>query len=147
MSTLMHKIRPYYIKKIYCDGKEVGFIHLVKYNYGKNAIPHLEYEIDPKYRNQGIMSRELVKYFKGLKKYEGVLSDKIIAVVKKDNQASMRILEKMNFSYFKEIENYYSYIWCSKFKIKEITEVIKSIQEAEEHNNYFQEFNARVRSA
>ena len=77
---------------IYIKREKVGYIQLVSYMTG-NAKPHIEYYIKPEYRNQGIMSRELPKYLKFHKEY----NPQLIAVVKPDNVASVRLLQKNGF--------------------------------------------------
>ena len=88
---------------------EIGHFMLVDYFGSKNS-PHIEFEIYDEfkeYRNRGIVSREIVKYLKACKE-NGY--NKLIALVKKDNLASMRILEKNNFIRFSQIDDNISFI-------------------------------------
>lgn len=89
------------IKNIYSKPKkqwqQIGRINLVNYCTGEDAIPHIEFELDEEWRNQGIMSKELPKYLKLCKKYE---HSRLIAIVKPDNAASIKILEKNGFIKF-----------------------------------------------
>ena len=137
MNTLMHhtKARPMYIKNITENKKNIGYIHIVKYNLGKNSVPHLEYHLDEAYRGKGIMQKELSKYLKNFPKYEYFLGDKLVAVVLKTNNASIHLLEKMNFAYFNEVEDFLSYVWSSKFSLKQISDVIHSIRETKGQNH------------
>lgn len=88
---------------------EIGRFILVIY-FGREKLPHLEFEIFDEfkqYRNRGIVSREIVKYLKACKENR---YNKLIALVKKDNLASMRILEKNNFIRFSQINDNISFI-------------------------------------
>ena len=76
-------------KHIIRDGKEIGYLQLVK-DSGL-PIPELEYLVDEYYQNQGIMSVELPKYLYELN-YKGI--DRMIAHVKQDNVASIKLLKK-----------------------------------------------------
>lgn len=76
------------------DGKEVGKIQIL--NYYESGVPQLEYDLDKEYWNKGIMTQELNDYIKKIKNNYKFL----IAIVKKDNLASMRVLEKVGFNDF-----------------------------------------------
>ena len=76
------------------DGKEVGKIQIL--NYYDSGVPQLEYDLDKEYWNKGIMTQELKDYIKRIKDNYKFL----IAIVKKDNLASMRVLEKVGFNFF-----------------------------------------------
>ena len=79
--------------RIIIDGKEVGYIQILSYN---SDYPQIEYNLDEKYHNKGIMTKELGQYLDTIKNdYKA-----ITAVVKKDNLASMRVLEKVEFNDF-----------------------------------------------
>ena len=84
----------------------IGYIQMVSYLTGKST-PHLEFAIDEAYQNQGIMSKELPKYLKRCKKYD---NNQLIAVVKKDNVASRRLLEKNGFINVGNIDDNVTYI-------------------------------------
>ena len=80
--------------RIIKDGKEVGKIQIL--NYYDSGVPQLEYDLDKEYWNKGIMTQELKDYIERIKDNYKFL----IAIVKKDNFASMRVLEKIEFSDF-----------------------------------------------
>ena len=94
---LKHKI-----KRI---GTQVGRINLVKYS--GQTIPHIEFEIDEALRCKGIMSKELPKYLKKCKDF-GAL--RLLAMVKHDNIASAKLLEKNNFIKLATLETTYAYV-------------------------------------
>ena len=76
------------------DGREVGKIQIL--NYYQSGVPELEYDLDKEYWGRGIMTQELTDYIEKIKdKYKF-----LIAIVKKDNLASMRVLEKVGFNDF-----------------------------------------------
>ena len=79
---------------LYHDGCEAGFIQLVVY-YDNLELPHIEYWLAPEYRRLGIMSRELPKYlgFCNSLEYRA-----FVALVKKDNAASQKLLIKNKFT-------------------------------------------------
>ena len=72
--------------------KVIGYIRLVKHQ--RDGLPHLEYSLIEEYWNQGIMSIELPKY---LKKCFRLEIPRLIALVKQDNKASIKLLEKNAF--------------------------------------------------
>ena len=76
------------------DGKEVGKIQIL--NYYDSGVPQLEYDLDKEYWGNGIMTQELRDYIERIKDNYKFL----IAIVKKDNLASIRVLEKIEFSDF-----------------------------------------------
>ena len=76
--------------KIIIEGKEVGYIQILFYN---SDYPQIEYNLDEKYHNKGIMTKELGQYLDTIKNdYKA-----ITAVVKEDNLASIRVLIKNGF--------------------------------------------------
>ena len=77
--------------RIIIDGKEVGYIQILSYN---SDYPQIEYNLDEKYHNKGIMTRELGQYLDTIKNDYKVLT----AVVKEDNLASIRVLIKNGFN-------------------------------------------------
>lgn len=92
---------------IVTKGREgVGYIQLVDYMCGK-SVPHIEYALDVEYQQRGIMSYELPKYLKMCKKREIY---QMMALVRKNNAASIRILEKNGFVKIKDIDNTTSYL-------------------------------------
>jgi RimJ/RimL family protein N-acetyltransferase len=96
--------------RIYCktiirrNHKDIGRINLVKYLCG--GLPHLEFSIDDDYRGKGIMSEELPKYLKNRALYQ----PRMLAVVKKDNVASCKVLEKNGFIKFGNFDEEFLYI-------------------------------------
>lgn len=88
------------------DGKEViGRINLVLYQ--RQGIPHIEFELDEGFRGKGIMSSELPKY---LKKFRCQGGKRLIAVVNKDNQASIKVLEKNKFIKIATFDDVFGYV-------------------------------------
>jgi RimJ/RimL family protein N-acetyltransferase len=88
---------------------EIGSFMLVDY-LGEESTPHIEFEIFDQfkeYRNQGIVSKEIIEYLK-LCNEEGY--HRLIAVAKEDNLASMRILEKNNFIMVSKFEDNVCYV-------------------------------------
>jgi RimJ/RimL family protein N-acetyltransferase len=105
--------------KYSCDlllksGQDVGFIRLVIYKTGPMALdyPQLEYEIEEKYRNQGIMSQELPKYLKYV--FEN-REEVIVALCKEDNFVSKKLLEKNGFFNTGKIEDKIIFLLFKKF--------------------------------
>lgn len=76
--------------RIIIEGKEIGYIQILSYN---NSHPQIEYDLDDKYHNKGIMTRELGQYLEVIKNDYKVIT----AVVKDDNLASIRVLVKNGF--------------------------------------------------
>ncbi len=97
--------------------EEIGYLQLVNYTLGKQSISHIEYHINDKYRNKGVMAKELPKYLKMCKKYDCV---RLIAVVEKDNEASIKLLVRNGFIKIKDFDNHYSYIAHLDFKIDKL---------------------------
>lgn len=93
------------LHKITRHGKQIGRINLVKYN--NFSINHIEYDLDEKHRNKGIMSKELSKYIKAMRK-EGI--HKFFAVIERDNEASIKLVEKNKFIRFSISEDFYYYL-------------------------------------
>ena len=99
------KPRLFFERIIYRDKKAIGSIMLV--NYSNKPMSHIESQLDKEYQGRGIIARELPKYLKSCKKagYQ-----KIMAVVKKDNSPSYRLLEKNNFVKLQELDETFCYI-------------------------------------
>lgn len=95
--------------KIFCkeiikrNKEDVGRINLVKYLV--SGLPHIEFEIFEGFRGRGIMSEELPKYLKKYAPYH-----RMLAIVKKDNEASIKILEKNRFIKFATQDTTLTYI-------------------------------------
>lgn len=85
--------------------KVIGYIKLVKHQ--RNGLPHLEYSLIEEYWNQGIMSIELPKY---LKKCFRLEIPRLIAVVKQDNEASIKLLEKNAFIKIATFDDTFGYV-------------------------------------
>jgi RimJ/RimL family protein N-acetyltransferase len=85
--TILHE-------KIYhadsCYENEIGYIQLVRID--DFSVPTIEYYIDKPYRRKGLMSVSLANFVKNLKGYKG-----LVALVKKNNRASQKLLEKTGF--------------------------------------------------
>jgi RimJ/RimL family protein N-acetyltransferase len=86
--------------------QEIGKIFLVDYICGKST-PHIEFFLNEGYKNKGIMSREFPKFLKKMKKWE---FNQALAIVKQDNIASIKILEKNGFIKIKPIEDKICYL-------------------------------------
>ena len=85
--------RIFLVHKITQNNQTIGTILLVRYKGLK--IPNLEYEIfDESNHNKRIMSEVLPKYLASCR-LKGIT--RLIAQVKEDNVASIRILEKNGF--------------------------------------------------
>ena len=76
--------------RIKIEGKEVGYIQILSYN---NSHPQIEYDLDERHWNKGIMTRELRQYLEAIKNDYKV----VVAVVKEDNASSIRVLIKNGF--------------------------------------------------
>jgi GNAT superfamily N-acetyltransferase len=87
--------------------QDIGRIYLIDYCTSKDSISHIEFELNEEWRNQGIMSKELPKYLKFCKKYG---HNRLIALVKEGNIASIKLLEKNGFLKFRKIDDTISYI-------------------------------------
>lgn len=100
------------------SGEDVGYIRLVIYEAGPQSLEHpqLEYEIEEKYRNQGIMSQELPKYLN----YVFESGEKIIvALCREDNLASKKLLGKNGFFNTGKIEDKIIFVLFHKFYNKQ----------------------------
>jgi RimJ/RimL family protein N-acetyltransferase len=87
------------------QGKEIiGRINLVLYQ--RQAIPHLEFELEEQFRNQGIMSKHLANYLKDCK----LNNLRLIAIVKKDNEASIKLLKKNKFIKLATFDETFGYV-------------------------------------
>lgn len=105
-----------YYHSIKIDGREVGKIQVIDYK-----VPHVEYDLDPAWHNKGIMTKELTAYLERIKHFY----PNLMAVVEKDNKASIRVLEKAGFIYFNSMKYYDIYVWTSgKMKQQILKELI-----------------------
>ena len=86
--------------RIKIEGKEVGYIQILSYN---NSHPQIEYDLNEKYWNKGIMTRELRQYLEAIKNDYKV----VVAVVKEDNASSIRVLIKNGFIQIPSVKSGY----------------------------------------
>lgn len=129
---MKERLRP----KIFCKydieikHKVIGFIQLVSYLCGDD-IPHIEYELNEEYRNQGIMTKELPKYLnKYCKKYN---HNRLVACVKKDNFHSIKILEQNGFAKVTEIRDNSTYAYSTDFEVQKVLKTINKLWSEEEY--------------
>ena len=86
--------------RIIIEGKEVGYIQILSYN---NSHPQIEYDLDERHWNKGIMTRELRQYLEAIKNDYKV----VVAVVKEDNASSIRVLIKNGFIQIPSVKSGY----------------------------------------
>lgn len=79
-------------REIKLKNKKIGYIQLVDYLIGKTT-PHLEYYLEPTYRNKKIMTKELRKYLRLLKNADVM---QVLALVKEKNIASINYWKIMD---------------------------------------------------
>lgn len=83
----------------------IGYIQLLSYDeIGK--YPHLEFSLDEEHRNKGIMTRRLRMFLESIREEY----PEIIAIVKEDNLASAKVLDKLGFYRFAIIGDNYCYL-------------------------------------
>ena len=95
--------------------EEIGEIFLTNFS-DKKGIKNIEFKIFDDYehyKNKGIMTKAVADYLQYCK--EGNIN-RLIAVVKKDNIASVRVLEKNNFAKLQELEKFYIYVINLRFE-------------------------------
>lgn len=118
---------------------DIGHFVLVVY-FTKDNLPHIEFEIYEEfkqYRNRGIVSKEIVKYLKFCRRWG---HKKLIAIVKEDNIASIKVLEKNNFirvNQFKENICFVIDLECTKEKLMAMQQ---AINQREIYNNQFKKY-------
>jgi RimJ/RimL family protein N-acetyltransferase len=88
-----------------------GYIRLVRYY--DSQFPHIEYGISDGSRYQGIMSKELPKYLNDCSK-QG--HEVLLAIVMPNNIPSIKLLNKNNFVFFKNLDGKLVYIWSDLLK-------------------------------
>ena len=113
---------------------EIGRFILVNY-FGEERLTHIEFEIFEefkKYCNQGIVSKEIVKYLKLCKKHG---HNRLTAIVKDDNFASIRILKKNNFIKISQLKENVCFVIDLKFTKKKLMAMQKVIYERQKFNN------------
>lgn len=121
---MRHKPKVWMKNDIMQKRDKIGYIQLVNYELGKYPIPQIEYHLNKDYRNQGIMSRELPKYLKKCKSYHKRYGqyehpcNRMVAIVEKENIASIKLLDKNGFFKIKDFDNHYSYIAQLDLNIK-----------------------------
>lgn len=91
--------------QIFYNNIDAGYIRLV--SYYNSLLPHLEFEIKEGCRRKGLMTQHLPIYLQELQE-KNITS--IIALVKKDNLVSIRLLEQNNFIELTEINECNCYI-------------------------------------
>jgi RimJ/RimL family protein N-acetyltransferase len=89
-------------RKIFMLGKVIGSVKLVE----GEGLPQLEYELDEEHWNKGIMTNFLKGYLEHIKGKH----PKILAVVKKSNIASQRVLKKCGFLLLTELRDYFTFV-------------------------------------
>jgi RimJ/RimL family protein N-acetyltransferase len=83
-------------------GEVIGSVKLVEVA----GLPQLEYELDEKHWNKGIMTNFVKGYLQCVKNTH----PKILAVVEKSNIASQRVLEKCGFLLLTELRDYLTFV-------------------------------------
>jgi RimJ/RimL family protein N-acetyltransferase len=99
------KTRIFNVNELRIGSKVIGYIRLIKQQ--RNGLPHLEYSLIEEYWNQGIMSIELPKYLKKCKRLD---IPRLVALVKKDNEASIKLLEKSCFIKIATFDDAFGYV-------------------------------------
>jgi len=102
----------------------VGYIQLVDYLRG-STVAHLEYEVDELHRNQGIMTREIKKYFKWCKKWG---HNHLLAIVKEGNIPSIKLLESNGFIRMTDIDDKRCYIIDLNLTADIIEKIVRKIE-------------------
>jgi len=113
------------VEKIYNNKKEIGQLMLV--SYLTNSKPHLEFFLKEEFWNKGIMSKELSKYLKQCKKWHHF---QLIANVKQDNIASIKLLENNGFVKMMDIRDTFVYLIDLNFTKDKLAKVINKTLEA-----------------
>jgi len=90
---------------IFYNNIDAGHIRLV--SYYNSLLPHLEFEIKEEYRQKSLMTQHLPIYLQELQE-KNITS--LIALVKKDNLVSIKLLEQNNFIELTEINKCICYI-------------------------------------
>ena len=100
---------------IFYNNIDVGHIRLV--SYYNSLLPHLEFEIKEEYRQKGLMTQHLPIYLQQLKE-KNITS--LIALVKKDNLVSKKLLEQNNFIELTKINECICYFRTKYYEMEEI---------------------------
>ena len=109
---------------IYDEYHSIGNICIL--TYPESSRLFLQYEVDAEYRNQGVMSHELPLFLQECKT-KGF--NQILAMVKKDNLPSIKLLEKNGFVEFKIINDTITYIIDLRVNKEESLEMVKMFKE------------------
>jgi len=105
--------RIFNVNELRIGSKVIGYIRLIKQQ--RNGLPHLEYSLIEEYWNQGVMSIELPKYLKKCKKLD---IPRLVALVKKDNQASIKLLEKSCFIKIATFDDAFGYVLAQDLMVE-----------------------------
>jgi RimJ/RimL family protein N-acetyltransferase len=109
---------------IYDGERAIGNICILMYPEIERWF--LQYDIEPEYRNQGVMSHELPLF---LQECRDKGFNQICAMVKKDNLPSIKLLEKNGFVEFERFRDTFTYIIDLRVNKEETLEMIKMFKE------------------
>jgi RimJ/RimL family protein N-acetyltransferase len=107
------KTRIFNVNELRIGSKVIGYLRLTKQQ--RNGLPHLEYSLIEEYWNQGIMSIELPKYLKKCKRLD---IPRLVALVKKDNEASIKLLEKSCFIKITTFDDVFGYVLAQDLMVE-----------------------------
>jgi RimJ/RimL family protein N-acetyltransferase len=105
--------RIFNVNELRIGSKVIGYIRLIKQQ--RNGLPHLEYSLIEEYWNQGVMSIELPKYLKKCKRLD---IPRLVALVKKDNEASIKLLEKSCFIKIATFDDAFGYVLAQDLMVE-----------------------------
>jgi RimJ/RimL family protein N-acetyltransferase len=105
--------RIFNVNELRIGKKVIGYLRLIKQQ--RNGLPHLEYSLIEEYWNQGIMSIELPKYLKKCKRLD---IPRLVALVKKDNKASIKLLEKSCFIKIATFDDVFGYVLAQDLMVE-----------------------------
>lgn len=108
----------------------IGYIQLVEY-YTNGSIPHIEYEVNSKFRSQGIMTKELPKYLRRCKKWG---HNRLLGIVESNNVISQKLLERNGFFKLLSANDYVSYIIDLNISRKDIQFILANMRAAQLYN-------------
>ena len=100
---------------IFYNNIDAGHIRLV--SYYDSLLPHLEFEIKEEYRQKSLMTQHLRIY---LQKLKGKNITSLIALVKKDNFVSIKLLEQNNFIELTKINECICYFRTKYYEMEKI---------------------------
>ena len=107
------KTRIFNVNELRIGKKVIGYLRLTKQQ--RNGLPHLEYSLIEEYWDQGIMSIELPKYLKKCKRLD---IPRLVALVKKDNKASIKLLEKSCFIKIATFDDAFGYVLAQDLMVE-----------------------------